>query len=174
MFVSWALSARCAECGLVIKEGLINAIGPPGDVAIPSGSRVVDISGKFVIPGLCESFIAVANQKIADALVYMGVTTALSWPYGAENGKPVYYGPTGGPQILRMLMITGYASDSRAPRQVRPEDKPLNESDLAQQMDASIKSGIRAFHLAHSLQPTQTALVLRHAKEVSGQQPWGN
>jgi hypothetical protein len=151
---------------VLIENGTISAVGSVAAVRIPRGSRVIDVSGKFVLPGFCDSFTGVGNQKIADALVYMGVTTVLSGAYGYESGKPQYHNPMGGPLIFKLAMITGYSVTSQAPRRVDPEDRPLTERELIAEMDALAASGIRAFHLVYSLHPEQTAVVLRRARQL--------
>ena len=37
---------------LVIEDGRIKAIGPSPQVAVPAGARVLDLSGRSVMPGL--------------------------------------------------------------------------------------------------------------------------
>lgn len=151
---------------VVIENGTISAIGTVETVRIAPDSKVIDLSGKFLLPGFCDSFVGVANQKIADALLYMGVTSALSGPFGEENGKPQYYNPAVGPLLFKSAMVTGYPATSKAPRRVDPEDRPLSERELTAEMDALGDSGIRVFHLAYSLNPDQTAFVLRHARRL--------
>ena len=37
---------------LVIRDGRITALGASGSIAVPAGAKVIDLSGKSVIPGL--------------------------------------------------------------------------------------------------------------------------
>ena len=39
---------------IVIEEGRIVTLGPTGDIAIPTGSRLIDGEGRFLIPGLWD------------------------------------------------------------------------------------------------------------------------
>ena len=39
---------------ILIKGDRIKAVGPAGEVAIPEGARVIDLSGSFVLPGLID------------------------------------------------------------------------------------------------------------------------
>lgn len=39
---------------IVLRDGRIAAIGGP-ELQVPAGARVVDVTGKFVIPGLCDA-----------------------------------------------------------------------------------------------------------------------
>ena len=151
---------------IVIRNGTIVAVGAAADISIPKGARVVDLPGKFVVPGFCDSFMGVHNQATADALLYMGVTTVLGAPYGDESGRFQFFEPIAGPEILRRQMITGYSPASAAPRRVTPQDIPLTEEQLIEQMNTAVKSGVRAFHLAHSVRPEQTAVIVRHARQI--------
>lgn len=50
---------------IVIQKGKITAVG--ADVEIPSGIRVVDVSGKFVMPGIIDSHSHIALTDINEA-----------------------------------------------------------------------------------------------------------
>ena len=47
---------------IVFENGLITAIG--ADVSIPSGARVVDVTGKHIYPGLIDAFTTVGISEI--------------------------------------------------------------------------------------------------------------
>lgn len=40
---------------LVITDGRIRAVGPRGDVTIPEGTEIIDVSGKTIIPGIVDA-----------------------------------------------------------------------------------------------------------------------
>ena len=54
---------------LVIGDGRIVAVGPVETVRIPPGARVVDVSGKVIIPGLVDSHshLGVASRPLEKA-----------------------------------------------------------------------------------------------------------
>ena len=37
---------------LVVKDGVIAAVGDPGSTPVPAGAEVIDLTGKTVLPGL--------------------------------------------------------------------------------------------------------------------------
>ncbi|GLC24936.1 amidohydrolase family protein [Roseisolibacter agri] len=45
-------AAARADQTLVVERGVIRALGPDGQVAIPAGARVLDLNGRSVLPGL--------------------------------------------------------------------------------------------------------------------------
>jgi len=52
----YPVSQPALDHGLVVVEnGKIKAVGAEGQVAIPSGATVVDVSGKVIIPGIVDS-----------------------------------------------------------------------------------------------------------------------
>jgi predicted amidohydrolase YtcJ len=65
-----------AQMTVVIRKGRIAEIGKSGDVAIPSGARIVDASGKFLIPGLWDmhGHLTEAGEGALALLMENGVT----------------------------------------------------------------------------------------------------
>lgn len=66
---------------IVVDGSVITEVGPDGTVAVPEGASVVDVTGRFVIPGLIDAHQHIAtppNRPIAEAVlrrqVYGGVT----------------------------------------------------------------------------------------------------
>jgi imidazolonepropionase-like amidohydrolase len=51
-----------ADMTVVIKGELITALGKADSVRIPDEAQVVDATGKFLIPGLCDMHVHVFNQ----------------------------------------------------------------------------------------------------------------
>ncbi len=45
---------------IIIKEGRIQAVGPDGEIRIPSGAREIDATGMFVMPGIVDAHIHIA------------------------------------------------------------------------------------------------------------------
>lgn len=42
------------DADLVVTDGRIAAVGPRGSVAVPPGARIVDVAGRFVVPGYVD------------------------------------------------------------------------------------------------------------------------
>jgi imidazolonepropionase-like amidohydrolase len=83
------------ESGTVVVEGnRITAVGPAGQVAVPPGARVVDVSGKTVLPGFIDVHWhgAMGNDGIipqqnwdTDATLGFGVTTVHDPSHDSEE-----------------------------------------------------------------------------------------
>ena len=51
---------------LLIKEGKIEAVGPENKVSIPDGAAVIDVHGKYLLPGLIDTHIHMDLHGMAD------------------------------------------------------------------------------------------------------------
>lgn len=76
---NWGDSARdIPDAIVVIQDGRIVAVGMPDQVPIPKGARVIDCTGKFLVPGLIDGYAGMNSQAQANANLYMGVTTVVA------------------------------------------------------------------------------------------------
>jgi imidazolonepropionase-like amidohydrolase len=92
---------------VLVTGGLISAVGPSETVKIPSGARVIDASGKFMIPGLWDmhGHLTDATEDAFPLLIMNGVTGVRDmggdlaqidrWRSEIANGTRV------GPHIIR-------------------------------------------------------------------------
>ncbi len=75
----WGHSARDLQDAVVIvRDGRIAEVGTSATVVIPKGARVIDCTGKFIIPGLVDGYAGMNSQGQANADLYMGVTTVVA------------------------------------------------------------------------------------------------
>jgi imidazolonepropionase-like amidohydrolase len=82
---------------IIVRDGRIAAVSPDGQAEIPAAARVIDASGRYVIPGLADMHFhlsfglpqprqeAETDMVLARALYY-GVTTILA--IGASDASP--------------------------------------------------------------------------------------
>src|SRR6266850_2282589 len=71
------------ESVVLIREGRIAASGPRSEVRIPRNADVVDVNGKYLLPGLIDGFAGLNSQAQANAYLYMGVTSIV----GVEDDR---------------------------------------------------------------------------------------
>jgi hypothetical protein len=75
----WGDSARdISGAVVVIRDGRITDVGLPDQVSIPKDARIIDCTGKFLIPGLIDGLAGMNSQAQANANLYMGVTTVVA------------------------------------------------------------------------------------------------
>ncbi|MGH8564349.1 MAG: amidohydrolase family protein [Gammaproteobacteria bacterium] len=68
---------------VLISGGRIRAVGPRAEILIPEGARVVDVSGKWIIPGLVDAHI----HLFQSGGIYTRpdiIDLRSIWPYAAE------------------------------------------------------------------------------------------
>ena len=61
----------------MIRNGRIQAIGPVDQVSRPASARVIDATGKFIIPGLIDSHVHYFGYE-GELYLNHGVTTVMS------------------------------------------------------------------------------------------------
>src|SRR4051812_22616732 len=61
---------------VIIQGNTIAAVGRKGQVMVPANSRVVDATGKFVLPGLWESQAAY-SWYFGEAMLNHGITSSI-------------------------------------------------------------------------------------------------
>jgi imidazolonepropionase-like amidohydrolase len=94
---------------VVVDGDVISVIGPVSETAVPEGARVIDGTGKYLMPGLADMHVHISNEDEFLLFVANGVTTVrdmwgdedrLAWRAGIERGDilgPTIY--TSGPII---------------------------------------------------------------------------
>lgn len=50
-----------AQSAMILDNGRISWIGPAAELKTPSGSEVVDLTGKFVMPGIINLHVHIGN-----------------------------------------------------------------------------------------------------------------
>jgi hypothetical protein len=73
---------------IVIDADKITAVGGP-EMSFPASAEVVDLSGKFVIPGLVDSHVHY-QRWLGELLLNHGITTVLSMSARDTYGEDVY------------------------------------------------------------------------------------
>jgi hypothetical protein len=96
-------SSDIKDSVIVLRGDRIVAAGPRGEVKIPAGAEILDVAGKYVVPGLNDAFATLNNQSQANAFLYMGVTSivGLGEPPGGRRG-PLFLHANPSPRIYRL------------------------------------------------------------------------
>ena len=147
-------SADVKDSVVVLQDGQIAAAGPRSEVKIPAGARVIDVSGKYIVPGLNDAFSALNNQAQANAHLYMGVTSivGLGEPPGGRRG-PLFLDAHPSPRIYRLdWQWSGEAAAA--------------EPEMIKQIDALAHDGIKVMLLHYGLSPKQVRVAARRAREL--------
>ncbi|MHC4598625.1 MAG: amidohydrolase family protein [Planctomycetota bacterium] len=103
---------------LVIQEGLITAVGKAGAVPLPPNARVIDATGKSVMPGLADMHVHLGSgwtgftmdllgyQTRLNAFLHAGVTTVLDTgnvqPFILQLRQEIEAGRIAGPRVFSL------------------------------------------------------------------------
>lgn len=155
---------------VLIKEGLIEAVGRRSQIAVPDGARVIDATGKYILPGLVDGFAGMNSQGQASAYLYMGVTT-LGGSSDDRRGQ-LFLNASPRPHVY-LLDGTGSTDDSDllaaspewAPMlRGRKVDVELSWDETSRMMDEQAKLGVRGLWLGHNLTAEKTRLIIIKAR----------
>ena len=170
----WGHSARdLANAVVIIQGGLITDVGPSGQIAIPKGARVIDCTGKYLIPGLVDGFAGMNSQGQANADLYMGVTTVVARAdsqrgfidTGAQPSPHIY-------PIDSVGVTDNWSLLARRPEWVGmlhegPTPVELGPQDTARQMADAAHSGTRVLLLTAHLTAANSQWIIARAHELN-------
>jgi imidazolonepropionase-like amidohydrolase len=159
---------------VVMTGERITALGRTGRIKIPQGAEVVDASGKFLIPGLCDMHIhltitpeqAVSREVILPMLVAYGVTSVRDmggdWQRLQQLRQEIASGKLIGPRII----APGPFVDGPQPpsASVRPVS---NEAEARQAVRALQAQGVDFIKVQSGLTLDPYLAVMAEAKRLS-------
>ncbi|MGB8847182.1 MAG: hypothetical protein WCC73_15990, partial [Terracidiphilus sp.] len=170
---NWGHSARdIPDAIVVIRDGKITEVGLPGAIPIPKGARIIDCTGKFLIPGLVDGYAGLNSQAQANANLYMGVTTVVART-GYQRGfidsnaqpSPHVY------PIDTIGVTDNWSLLARQPEWVSklregPHPAELSPQDTARQMVDTAHLGTRVLLLTPYLTAANSQWIIARAHEV--------
>lgn len=100
-----------ADATIIVRAGKIAAAGPRVSIAIPSGTRTIDVRGASIAPGLWDMHAHAANIEWLPAYLAAGVTTFRDMggemPYLTAIRDSVSAGSALGPRVLLAGLVDG-------------------------------------------------------------------
>jgi hypothetical protein len=170
---NWGHSARDIADAVVIVEGSrIVQVGTRAEIPIPKNARVLDCTGKYIIPGLIDGYAGMNSQGQANAFLYMGVTTVVA-SSSSKNGlinfnaypRPHLYlldsvGTTDNWSLLiGQREWSGKLHEGSHPVELTPDD-------TAKQINATAKLGTRVLLLGGDLTAANTQWIITRAHQL--------
>lgn len=169
----WGHSAKDQQDAVVIvQNGHITDVGSRATLPIPKGARVIDCTGKFIIPGLVDGFAGMSSQGEANANLYMGVTTVVASAddrrghidFSASPSPHLYLLDSVGTTDNWSLLI-GHGNWTEKLREgARPVE--LSPEDTLQQLADTAKLGTKVLWLGHNLTAANTQWIIAHAHQM--------
>jgi hypothetical protein len=170
---NWGRSAKDLEDAVVIvRDGRITDVGSRMAVSIPKGARVIDCTGKFIIPGLVDGFAGMNSQGQADANLVMGVTTVVAVSDPRRGVIDLAASPSPHLYLLDSIGTTdNWSLLAKRPQWalklregVRPAE--LSPEDTLRQLVATERLGTRAVWLGHNLTAANVQWVIARAHQM--------
>src|SRR5579872_1134644 len=161
---------------VLINGSRIVAVGPDQTVTLPRGARIIDATGKTLLPGLWDMHVHLldAGEGLTDLLA--GVTTVRDLGNEAprlEQIKGKYdRGELPGPHVLKALLI-----DGRGPLTVPSGLTADTPEEIRAEIAQAARSGYAQIKLYSSLKPELVPVAAQAAHEhglrLSGHIPAG-
>jgi len=125
---------------IIIEDSKIEYAGKMRPYKQSEVDRIVDASGKHIVPGLVDGFTALDNQSFADSYLYMGVTSIIG-VYGGRRAHALFEQAAPGPTIIKWRSL----GDT--------EDKRPNVDSYLAEIERMAGSGVRVVLLMYELRP---------------------
>jgi hypothetical protein len=170
---NWGRSANdLKDAVVVVHDGRITDVGSRMAVSIPKGARVIDCTGKFLIPGLIDGFAGMNSQEQADADLYMGVTTVVAvsdarrgWvDFSASPAPHLYLLDSAGSTSNWSLLARRPGWASKLKEGAHPAE--LSPDDTLRQLTETARSGTRAVLLGHDITAANVQWIITHAHQL--------
>jgi hypothetical protein len=169
----WGGSAKdIPDAVVVLRDGRIAEVGSRMAVTIPKGARVIDCTGKYIIPGLIDGFAGMNSQGQANAFLYMGITTVVAVS-DAQRGV-IDFAASPSPHLY--LMDSVGSTDNWSLLAKRPEwalklrvlDRPseLSPEETMRQLNDTARLGTRAIWLGHNITAANAQWVIARAHQM--------
>ncbi|HEU5457265.1 MAG TPA: amidohydrolase family protein [Terracidiphilus sp.] len=169
----WGHSARDIPNAIVIvSDGHVISAGPAASTPIPRNARILDCTGKYLIPGLIDGYAGMNSQGQASADLYMGVTTVVAVA-GAKQG-PIDFSANPRPNLY--LSDSAGATDNWSLLANQPgwsttlkeglHPVELSPEDTGRQLTATVHMGTRVIRLGAAITAANAQWIITRAHQL--------
>ncbi|MGB8259267.1 MAG: amidohydrolase family protein [Terracidiphilus sp.] len=169
----WGRSAKDQPGAIVvIRDGRIVEVGNAMAVTIPKGARVIDCTGKYLIPGLIDGYAGMSSQGQANANLYMGVTTVVAVSDARHGVADTAAQPSPHLYLVDSVGVTdNWSLLAKRPEwalKLREGAHPaeLSPEDTVHQLIDSARQGTRVLYLGHHLTAANTQWIIARARQL--------
>jgi imidazolonepropionase-like amidohydrolase len=149
-----------ADSTVVIADSRIIAVGPSSSLHIPSGTKIIDASGKFLIPGLADMHLHLtgagepsgSREFILPLLIANGITTVRDMGGSVVLLKQLRQEIASGERIGPQIFFTGPYLDGDPPY-FQPSIIVRNAQDAAAAVQQFKSDGVDFIKVQSRLQP---------------------
>jgi hypothetical protein len=170
----WGRSARdLPNAVVIVQNGKITDVGPAASIPIPKGARILDCTGKFLVPGLIDGFSGMSSQGQANADLYMGVTTVVASSDSRRGHLDLAASPSPHVYLLDSVgttddwsLLIGQSDWTARLREEVGHPTELSPEDTLNQLAATAKLGTRVVFLGHNITAVNTQWIIAHAHHL--------
>jgi len=138
---------------ILIEDSKITYAGGMRPYKIGEMDRIIDVSGKYIIPGLIDGFAALDNQSFASSYLYMGVTSIIG-VYGGRRAEVLFGQGSPGPNIIKWKSL----GDS--------EDRKPDIDSYLREIEKMACSGVRVVLLMYEFRPDELKATIKKAHSL--------
>lgn len=140
-------SSSDIENAIVIIEGdKITSVVNKRSSRIPKDAQIIDVTDKYILPGLIDGYAALDNQGYANAYLYMGITSIVGC-YGYKR-HPLYTEADPSPNIY-LYGDVGHNA--------------MTTDEMLKQIKEHVENNVRFLNLMYGLTPEQVKLAAEKA-----------
>lgn len=169
----WGRSAKDQTDSVVIVQGSkITDVGTRASLPIPKGARVIDCTGKYLVPGLIDGFAGLNSQAQANADLYMGVTTVVASADSRRGHIDFTANPTPHIYLLDSVgttddwsLLIGHNGWTAKLRE-GPRPTELSPEDTQRQLVDTAKLGTKVLWIGHNITAANTQLIISRAHQM--------
>ena len=152
---------------VVIRGGKIIQAGARNKVKIPSGAQVIDVTGKYIVPGLIDAFSVLNNQGQANAHLYMGVTTIGCGTARDERRGDFFPNANPGPRAKLIIAIPDDAWDDTLENKAELSVQDINRINYEiEHLDSIKKAGYSTITVHHRFPEQLMPKLMKRTKEL--------
>jgi hypothetical protein len=147
---------------ITITNGKITGVEDASSAKIPKGAQVIDITGKYVMPGLIDCFGVINNQSYANAYLYMGVTTVVQ----AEDIRRGSVDWTVSPSPAKVKMESYWGAESKnfamngLPRAAFENINMWSDQKISNDIDSLANTGVKVLIIHYGVVPQQLRAII--------------
>jgi hypothetical protein len=144
---------------VVIHHGKILQVGIVGKTRVPKNAKELDVSGKYIVPGLIDGFGSVTNQAFANAYLYMGVTSVV-YVEDDRRGK-VFLQAAPSPALYKQDAYWGADRVEAKGKPYKYEDTNYrDDAAIRREIDSMAAAGARVMLVHYGVKPDQLPAII--------------
>jgi cytosine/adenosine deaminase-related metal-dependent hydrolase len=138
------------EDGVILIDGQkITAVGSSSKMKIPAEASIIDITGKYVLPGLIDGYAALDNQAYANAYLYVGVTSIVGC-YGYKR-HPLFEEADPSPNVHLYGDVAHHE---------------MTTEEMLAMIEECAQRGVKFLNLMYGLKPEQLEPAVKKAHQL--------